>query len=78
MAWFVPGCDGLVGDRGRGWASDVEVVGAGAGFLQEFSRTVAKEFVNTDLDFECRVSVVTVELVVLVADERDRFLGCFG
>ena len=78
MAWFVPGCDGFVGDRGRGWAFDVEVVGAWAGFLQEFSRAVAKEFVDTDLDFECRVSIVAIELVVLLADERDRFFWCFG
>jgi hypothetical protein len=39
---------------------------------------MAEEFVDSDLNFECGVSVLSVEFVVLWTNEWDGFVGSFG
>jgi hypothetical protein len=39
---------------------------------------VAEEFVDADLDLECCVAVLLVDLEVLRANEGDGFVGSFG
>ena len=46
--------------------------------MQEFTRAVAEEFVDADLDFEGRVAAGAVDFVVGVADKGDGFFGGFG